>query len=342
MLEGKITLDIDGLKPTMKALLQIEDVEIHDGVVAVAKADGEFTLLKYSRDGESFTVNRYGHYRSGFPALDEAVEALRKANVKSAEILCELYAVNDDGKPLALPDLIRYAKGSERKLENLQLGVWNLLKIDGNNVPQDYEWKLHEMEHWFNDTCLVYVLPWTKPKTQRDLKLFWKKWVEVGGYEGVVVRSNGDIFKVKPVIDVDAVIVAVNKIGANGRPVKGYAEQKVRSVKVALMDEQERFVVIGDCTIPDTAAQKALWKLLDYKVSEDNRRVWVQPLVVIQIRFNSVFPGSLCEVMKFTDGGYVEADSLEFWKMRHPRFIRFRTDKEVDARDLRLDQVEVS
>jgi len=339
MIEGKTELKIDHYKPTMKGLVSLDHVDFRLGLISMAKADGEFTLLKY-KNGRAFTINRYGHLRSDYPALNEAVKALEKAGVESAEILCELYAVDDRGKPLILPEFIRTAKGADRKLENLRLGVWDLISVNGKPVVQDYEWKLREMDSWFEGCKRVYVLPWIKPESRAELKKFWDVWVTEAGYEGLVIRCNGDIFKVKPVIDVDAVIIAINKVGSNGKPVKGFSEGLVRSVKLALMDKQERFVVIGDCVVPKPPIQKALWVLMDFKVQKEDRAVYVQPLVVVQVRFNSLFHGSRVRLLEFTDRGYVEAGEMTFWKMRNPRFIRFRTDKEVNVKDLRLDQVE--
>ena len=339
MIDEKRDLDINRLKPAMKMVASISDLEISKGMVAMAKADGEFTLFRYERDGECFTINRYGHVRKDFPALNEAVELLnRKTELKSAEILCELYAW-DQGRPQMLPNLIRWSKGKDRKLGKVHLGVWDLHSVNGIRVLQDYEWILEELTSWFENGERVYVLPFVKPQHPRDLRAFWKTWVEDLGYEGVVVRANADIIKVKPVLDVDAVVVAINKVGGTGNPNKRYKDQMVSSVRVALMDKEGFFIVLGDCTIADPNWQKVFWELQDLKVSEDSKRVWVQPAVIIQIQYTAVFPGSICEKVSF-DGKYHARGEMQFCKMRNPRFIRPRGDKQVDSKDLRLEQME--
>jgi len=339
MIEGKLALPIDHLKPKIEALESIEAATVSQNTIAMAKADGEFTLLKYDQ-GEAFTVNRYGHYRKDFPALNEAAEALGKAGIKSAEILCELYAVDDEGRPVILPEFIKMARGERKKLENLRLGIFDLITVNGSQCSLDYEWNLLEMDSWFEGCQLVYTLPWTKAVTRQVLVSFWRKLVEELGYEGLVLRSNSEAVKVKPLMDVDAVIIAINKVDSTGKPVKRYSEGAVSSVRVALIDKLGRLVVLGDCTVPDRGVQKALWKLHDIKVEEDNERVFVHPFVVIQIRFTSMFRGSLCEILTY-DGKYRQVGEIKFWKMRNPRFMRFRTDKEAVYRHIRLDQVKV-
>jgi len=340
MIEGKLALPIDHLKPKIETLQSIEAATVSQNTIAMAKADGEFTLLKYDQ-GEAFTVNRYGHYRKDFPALKEAAKALGKAGIKSAEILCELYAVDDKGRHVILPEFIKMAKGKRKRLENLRLGIFDLVSVNGTQCSLDYEWKLLKMDSWFERCRLVYTLPWTRAVTRQVLISFWRKIVEELGYEGLVLRSIGEAVKVKPLLDIDAVIIAINKVDSTGKPVKRYLEEAVSSVRVALMDNLNRLVVLGDCTVPDRGVQKALWKLHDIKVEEDNERVFVNPCVIIQIRFTSMFPGSLCEVLSYDDGKYREVGEVKFWKMRNPRFMRFRADKEAVYRDIRLDQVKV-
>jgi len=340
MIDARSDFDINSLKPQMKQS-SIRDLQIDAGTVAMAKCDGEFSLVRYERNGESFITNRYGHVRKDFPALNEAVEALDKTELNSAEILCELYAVDDDHRPLILPNLIRFSKGREKRLDNLHIGVWDLAKVDGKRVSMGFDWKLQEMDSWFKGCKRVYVLPWSNVQSKAELEDFWVKWVDKFGFEGLVVRTHSDIFKVKPVLDVDAVIIAINKVDSTGKPVRRYPERAVSSVRVALMDEEGLFVELGDCTVADREVQSALWQLHDLKVSEDDKRVYVKPVVIIQIQFTSLFQGSICRKWR-VDAGYHFAGEMKFCKMRNPRFVRFRKDKQVNPEDLRLSQIEVS
>lgn len=342
MFDGKSPRKVDHLKPKMKALASLQAV--HNPSFCMVKADGEFTVLSYERGGLSYTINRYGHSRSDFPALNEVVEALDRTELREAEFLSELFAVDDEGKPLNLPKLIKYSKGQERKLENVHLGIFDLVSVNGKRVTQDYEWKLGELTRWLRTVDglrlkRAYVLPYIKPRGSEDLKRFWSFWVDKQGYEGVVIRTdNGAIYKVKPILDVDAVIIALNKVDSTGKPTKRWPEEKVSSVRVALMDERGRFVELGDCSVADQRIQRALWSLHSIKVSESEERIFVKPCVICQIRYTSIFEGSLCNILKFT-GQYTPQGTRKFAKLRHPRFVRFRPDKKVNPTDLRLEQI---
>lgn len=55
----------------------------------------------------------------------------------------------------------------------------------------------------------------------------------------------------------------------------------------------------------------------------------------------AVFEGSFCKEWRYDNNSktYAEGKSRTFYKLRHPRFIRFRSDKKVCPDDLRLEQV---
>ena len=344
MLEGTIDFKIDHLKPRMKTLTSIDDLRISPSLVIMAKADGEFTKLHYKRNGQSTTLNRYGHWRTDFPALSELVQALDKTDVKEAEILCELFAVDDLGNPLILPDFIHAIKGKDKTLlYKVHIGVWDLVSVNGKAVTQDYKWKLEELKTWLrtDSGCRLeraYVLPHCVYPSRFDILDFWDNWVRRTGYEGVVARDGCDIFKIKPIRDVDAVIIALNKVDSTGKPTKRWVEEKVSSVRLALMDKEGLFVELGDSSIANPKVQEGLWQVRRLKVSEDDKRIYVKPLIICKIQYTSVFEGSSCRILRF-QGKYVEMGTRRFCKLRHPRFIRFRPDKEVCPEDLRLEQI---
>lgn len=350
-------LDINHLKPRMKTLDSVSDLEESPSLVIMAKADGEFTKLEYRRTSGlssvvgtfsyARTMNRYGRWRTDFPALNEVVEALDRTDVKEVEMLVELYAVDDQGHPLILPDFIHAAKGKDLELrKRIHIGVWDLVSVNGKPVRQDFRWKLEELKSWLRTEsgCRLeraYVLPHHVQPSRKEIKDFWDLWVRIEGYEGVVARDGSDVYKIKPIRDVDAVIIALNKVDSSGKPTKRWPEQKISTVRIALMDKDGTFVELGDCTIANQDVQSALWDLHEHKVSEDSQRVYVKPLVVIQILYTSAFEGSVCRNWQFnwTSMGYGACGSRKFYKLRHPRFLRFRGDKQVNPEDLRLDQI---
>jgi len=329
--------NIDNLIPNMKTLDSLDLLKLNSETVVSAKLDGEFTLLSYTREGESYTLNKWGHRRQDFPALNQFVEAMNKTEVTHAELLCELYA-EEDGKPTNLPTFIRYIKAKNRDLDKIHIGIWDLIKINGYTPEQSFAWKLEEIEKWLKGCTLVNVVPHIKPHSIEDVKAFWRTAVEEKGYEGLVIR-NGDIYKIKPCLEVDAVIIGINKKSGYGKDLEVMQRREARSVKLALMQPDGTFIELSDCASGiNEELGKALFKLTDHKIGEDDRTIYVKPIVVCTIQYTDTFLKDRT-VLKYEQEKYTEAGTKPFVSLRHPRLLRFRPDKTVNPQDLRTAQI---
>jgi len=332
MEEAVTAIKINHLKPTMKTLPSFRALEITSGeTVLMVKVDGEFSLLSYSQEG-ACTINLWGKMRTGLPALNEFTDAMRKTSLERVEMLCELYAV-EDGRPLKLPDFLHIIKGGG-DLSKIRIGIFDLLTVNGQAVRENYVWKVGEVERWLNGCNLCHVLPHIQPATTQDVENFWNYHVGELGYEGLVARSNDEIWKVKPISELDAVIVALNKREL-------FFDKQVTSFRVALMDEDGFFVEIGDVASGiNHDLRGALWKLMDFKVGEDERMVWVKPLVVCTVQYTDIFRNSRNKMYLYREGeGYTEIGTTQLARLRHPRLIAFRPDKQVTPTDLRTEQI---
>ena len=330
--------NIDNLIPNMKTLDSLDLLKITSETVIMAKLDGEFTLLSYTRGGESYTLNKWGHHRQDFPALNQFVEAMNKTEVTHAELLCELHAREND-KPTNLPTFIRYIKAKNRDLDKIHIGIWDLIKINGYTPQQSFAWKLEEVEKWLKGCTLVNVVPHIQPHTIQDVKDFWRTCVEEKGYEGLVIRNGDGIYKIKPCLDVDAVIIGINKKSSSGKDLQVMERREVRSIKLALMQPDGTFIELSDCASGiNEELGKALFKLTDQKIGEDDRTIYVKPIVVCTIEYTDTFLKDRL-VLKYEQEKYTEAGTKPFVSLRHPRLIRFRPDKTVNPQDLRTTQI---
>jgi len=339
MEECIVQINIDNYKPVMKLLPSIQAIKVIPYLTVVqVKVDGEFTLLRYQRNGNTYTVNRFGHLRMDFPALNEFKTAMDKTATEKAELLCELYAV-EDGKPLKLPSFIHYIKSKDEKLiGKIHIGIWDLLKIDGKTVNQPREWRYQEVASWLKGCQLVSVLPYIKPKIIFEIENFWKLYVETRGYEGIVIRQNGETYKLKPRGELDAVIIGLNKKSSYGKQ-NLFSQQQITTLHLALMTPEGNFVEIGDVASGiDHQLRKALWKLMDYKISETDKIVYIQPKVIVEVEYTELFH-SQNKIYKLTPQGYQHIGNMQLIRMRHPRLTRFRPDKQVNPQDLRLTQI---
>jgi ATP-dependent DNA ligase len=105
------------------------------------------------------------------------------------------------------------------------------------------------------------------------------------------------------------------------------------------MTPEGNFVEIGDCASGiDHQLRRSLWKLMDYKISEDDKTVYVKPFIIITVEYTDLFKGKN-KVYQYTPQGYIEKDTMNLTRFRHPRLIRFRTDKIVNPKDLSIQQI---
>jgi len=338
MLETFTDLKIDHLKPNMKFLKDIQEIQLTPQTVIQLKVDGEFNLLVYDRNDETFTINKWGRKRKDFPALNELINALNQTPIQKAEFLCELYAKTGD-KPLKLPDFIHLVK-SDNPEDHLKIhiGIWDWIKTDGHEVNQPYEWKYQELQEIFKNCTHVNVLPFFKPNNHAEIQTLWKIYVEGQSYEGFVIRNNHEIFKLKPHGDIDVVVIAINKQSSYGKK-NLFSQQMVTSLHVALMNDKGEFIEIGDFASGiDAQLRKALWKLMEYKIAEDDKHVWIKPFLIAQIEYTDLFP-SKNKVYKLTSEGYKKIGETNLIRLRHPRLIRFRPDKNPVPNDISIRQI---
>jgi len=202
------------------------------------------------------------------------------------------------------------------------------------------------MSGWLKNCRLCHVLPYIKPDTIQDVEKFWKDWVEGKGYTTSCITPyilrglNDELYKVKPISEVDSGILRPQAviIGINKR--KLFWSKQVTSIKLALMDEVGNFVEIGDCASGiNQKLRTSLWKLMEFKVGEDEKVVWVKPIVICNIQYTDLFKGRN-KVFSYEEGkGYTHISYRELVRLRHPRLVAFRTDKRVTPEDLRIEQL---
>lgn len=319
-------------KLKMKSLISIPRLHINADTIVTAKADGDFNLYSYNRNGESCTINRWNTKRTNLPCLLALTQALdRQQFIQTAKLLLELYAV-ENGKMLKLPKYLHHVKTGD--INKVRAGIFDLISINGNRIPHDYGWKLDEMKSWLDGTDLCHVLPYIHPKTVEDVKQFWNLWVVGRGYEGLVARNGGDIYKIKKHANVDAVVIGINK-----RP--KLADKQVTSLRLALMDKNGNFVELGDVASGiDHALRSKLYNFIDtFKISEDKDTIYIKPFLIVEIKYTETYDRDRNIFTIENDGRRKILGTRKFYSLREPRLVRFRTDKTVNPTDLRLEQI---
>jgi len=332
----KVAQDITCYKPKMHAAKDLKDIPLsfNRNTTCQVKADGEFNYIKYSREGETFALNRFGRKTVDLPALKELAELMRQWNIVEAEMLGELYAVDEQGKPLTLPKLIHYLKGSDTRLQKyVKIGLFELVSLNGARSELIYPLKFQAMQEWVQGGSLVHVLDWIEPQNFEALQGYWTQRVETDKWEGLVIRFNGDVWKVKPNVNLDAAIIGINKNN------KGFELKKAKSLKLALMNDDGSFVEIGDCSGVGEQEAEELWGLTEFKLAEDTNTVWVQPVVIATIEYIDTYLGTKNKCYVIDGKSIREVGEQTLVRLKSPHIIGYRADKKACLEDIGLNQV---
>lgn len=311
------------------------------------KYDGEFADIFYE-DGEAVIVNRSGRTRRGIPCIDDAAAVLKKNGVRQATIPAELYVYDDDRKT-RVNDLIN-ALADEKKIGTLRLACYDILELDDTEFrPKDYGVTLETLDRILKGGTLVHTVDWTVARSNGRVKEIFADWVEKEGAEGLVVRSEMPfVWKIKPRHNIDAVVIGFTE-GT------GEARGQVRTMLLALMPEEGKYQIVTRVGGGMTEKQKR--ELFDYFsprvmssefVDTDSNHVafrMVEPDRVIEFSVNDVrweTPDGLIQnpVLEIVEGVYRLSGTVSGISFVAPIIERFRDDKQADAGDVRLSQVE--
>lgn len=338
----------DFLKKFIAISPQQIDSRLGDSLYFVTrKYDGEFADLFYE-NGQAVIVNRSGRTRRGLPCVDEAAALLERKGVRQAIVPAELY-VYDERRKMRVNDLIS-ALADERKIGTLRLACYDLLELDGAPFkPRNYGQTLEKLDALLRGGERVHTVDWKTARTNGEVKEIFADWVEREGSEGLVVRSEMPfVWKIKPRHNVDAVVVGFTE-GT------GDARGQVRTMLLALMPEEGKYQLVTRVGGGMTARQKhELYEYFAPRVMEsefvetDSNHVafrMVEPDRVIEFSVNDVrweTPDGYVRnpVLEIVEGRYRVAETVDGISFVAPVIERFRDDKQADAGDVRLSQVE--
>ena len=168
-----------------------------DGMLAYAScAGGEITIFGTG-----------GRDLSSVPMAKTLLSDLNKANIKQAEIVCELYAVPATGNRSRVGDVVT-ALADPKKAKNLRLAPFDIVSIDGVPFRPAHYKDVHAK------LCAIFKSEAVRPVGAQaassigDVTEIYNQWVGEEGAEGLVVHSEMPIvWKIKPRHTIDAVVV---------------------------------------------------------------------------------------------------------------------------------------
>jgi len=313
--------------------------------IVTRKYDGEMNVLFF--DGESAVIiNRSGRIRAGLACVEDAAAALRAAGVTRATIPAELYLDETDGRTRVYQ--VMGALADERQTGALRLAAFDLLELDGAEFsPGSYADTHAALTRLFASASLVAPVAAKPCRSKAEVKDVYAEWVEQGGAEGLVVRTELPlVFKIKPRHTLDVAVV-------------GYSEgtddpDGVRSLLLALMPAAGEYQIIGktgngfgeDVRRDLLRHLSALTVESSYIEADSNHVAFhmVRPQIVIELMVNDVLFDTLSgyienPVLRFENDRYVHQASVRGISVVYPIFVRLREDKTASVDDVRLSQI---
>ena len=306
------------------------------------KIDGELWFLVL--DGKnSFFTNPSGKVIHGsLPQLEEAA-ALPKGDI----LVGELHAVGATERPRVGDLSSVLSEAGQSRCTDLRFAVFDALPVTLDENPVPYPEKLAKLEALLGSTRYLNVLDSHGLSTAADIQEFFTKHVLEGKAEGIVIRhESGLIYKAKPHIEIDAVIVGYTK--------RVDQVDQARSILLALMWPDETFQILGACGNLGTDEERsALLSQLttdscpsQIRIASENGGLYtfVKPKLVAQLKLTDIQKDrsdgtpTLTHKMIATDQGWESKGQSPFGRPIHPVMQRIRSDKSVNSHDVRVSQ----
>lgn len=314
------------------------------------KIDGELWFA-VKREGVLALCAPNGRVLRAVPVVRDVGAALADAP-EGTVVAGELFARAEEGggrpRVFHVGRALRAAEDPE-EAERLGFKAFDLVRVGEEDAQAwAYERRLELLRAWFPAAGRASLVATEEGDKGLVMKRF-SEWVETGRYEGLVARHEGGaVFKVKPIVSLDAVVVAWSE-----RLV--YDKVELRELQVALIREDGRFHVLGSVSGFDEATRAALHQRLEALGASSTYRManregtlcrFVRPELVIEIDTTDVMapePGE-SQSLKMTLGyseeaGWEPRGLLPMCSLIHPRFLRVREDKGVDEAEVGLDQL---
>jgi len=312
------------------------------------KVDGELWFL-VKVDKEAALVSTNGRVIIGdVPLLTEAQQTFA-TKAKAGTILAgELFALSGQGRPRV--GGVAQALAVDSDGARLGFQAFDLVASDGRaEPPEQYADRLAEVRRLLDGGKRVVGIKTDVVTTVDQVKELYEKYVESDKAEGLVVRSaDRRIFKVKPTISLDCVVVGFTQ--------RQDDPEQARSLLLGLTRADGSVQLVGACgnlgTEDDRRAMKASLEPLvvasRFRRGSSAGAVYrlTKPELVVEIECTDLQaltvdgdPIKNWALSLDKQDGWVPLCPVASVSMIHPRWLRSRSDKMANEIDTRLSQV---
>ena len=308
------------------------------------KIDGELWFLVASR-GATCLVNPYGRViHGGIPLLTEA-SALTDGTILAGELY-----IQKDGARARVGDLSAYFANPDKSQEHsLAFCMFDVVEGQEGIEQQPYEARHGSIKALFQGGKSVHAVVHSELASAAEISSAFAERVLSGQAEGLVVRTaSGLIYKLKPVIELDALVV--------GYTSRVDSPDQARSLLLALAQDDETFQIVGGCgnlgTDENRVSMLKQLKPFDcnsaVRISSDTGGLYqfVKPSLIVQVKVTDLQADrsdgspSLGHQIKLGEKGWGSFGMYPTARLIHPVLMRVREDKAVNSHDLRISQID--
>lgn len=357
-----LTVATDYRRDISRAYIQLTEKEIlerfpADQKLAVSrKYDGEAVFIYFDEtEAQVFAFNApSGRLRVGLKPLLEIGEKLKAAGVQRALCVGELYLKRGDGPRPTHSDILRASfRNQADEQAQIAVALYDIIMLDGRDWRHAEDgftavWaKLGELFGEDESAAAHRVKGSLVTGGQAVADAFQRE--VSAGEEGIVVRRLGrvEIFKIKPLLTVDAVVV-------------GYVEDQVENtygiasllVGLTTGDYIREFVRVGSGFTDDDRVRLLKELSVDKvdapltKTDSDGRPIqFVTPRLIVEIKGENLETERLSgqenvtPSYQFDQGAYSFLGTHPLARLTHATFSGFREDKDLASGGARLTQV---
>lgn len=319
--------------------------------MASTKIDGEQWFLCRS-DAYTYLASPGGKIITGVPITAEADILLSDWN---GVLAGELYATVDTGRPSVFSLHSALGGGTDAQIERLRFAAFDILRGgDGDCQLLPFTNRARHIQEMLTGSELLHSVDFTEIDGPLETQRFFESRVQSGA-EGIVVRcGDGRIFKLKPRIMIDAVVVAYTE-----------TSQGVSELLLALMPEMQpsemkpgeiqTMQIIGRVDIgfrtnerrelADRLSQLKCESAINLSSRSSHPYVWVRPQIVVEVCCHEILStssdGEPIRRWRVThnNDGWKSTGKAASISMRDAVFIRVREDKVAKLPDVRWLQV---
>lgn len=295
------------------------------------KIDGMLSTMVFEKNKDPFFLTKSGDvYRRDYPVLREYKKILDDIkNIDSIVIAGELKALHNGIQYPFNQSQSIVQTGDINKVKHFAFDIY---KLNGKDIRSDFP----TLEKFFGNKKFIKIPRWVYGNIEEFEKL-WKQIVEVEHGEGIIACDPSQpklLYRIKNIMTVDVVVIGAGNI--NG---KAWAKGQIGYLKLALMDENNNFILTTKLGTGFNKPQKI--DLFEFvyknKIEEKDEEIWIPPTLIVEIKYRR-YRFSKLPLLHFNGKKYITIGEGDGVMMDQASFFRFRDDKKVDYKDLSKHQ----